>query len=259
MPSPTVENQAVKINNLINNNHMKRYIVFAILLFSLNSFAQQLDAGWDFTVKPGTEKWNNLVTEQERIDAVQVPEDVLNNMTAEELAVTCMQFPSFGYYSAFNTPIEGMNVMFSRFNIFQYIPKKENIGKTLINLYEDADMEGWKKYAKLLDNDFWTLKMRYIEYLIAQKFVLTHLNDLELKELISIASKKIEMKMASDSFNSLSGLSSSYYLIANILDMKGILRKSDATRNFLNTGFITDTQIIDDINDSFNQFNNLIN
>jgi len=238
---------------------MKRYIVFAILLFSLNSFAQQLDAGWDFTVKPGTEKWSNLVTEQERIDAVQVPEDVLNNMTAEELAVTCMQFPSFGYYSAFNTPIEGMNVMFSRFNIFQYIPKKENIGKTLINLYEDADMEGWKKYAKLLDNDFWTLKMRYIEYLIAQKFVLTHLNDLELKELISIASKKIEMKMASDSFNSLSGLSSSYYLIANILDMKGILRKSDATRNFLNTGFITDTQIIDDINDSFNQFNNLIN
>jgi hypothetical protein len=41
---------------------------------------QEENLVWDYPVKPGTEVWNLLKTEQERIDAVQVPVDILENL-----------------------------------------------------------------------------------------------------------------------------------------------------------------------------------
>lgn len=235
---------------------MRRYIVFILLLFSIDSFAQQLDVGWDFTVKPGTEKWNNLVTEQERIDAVQVPEDVLENMTAEELAITCINFPLFGDYTAFNTPQQGMNVMFDKFNFYKYVRNKKGIGKIFIKIYKDAYTEGWNQYKSILDSDFWTIKLEYIEYLMAQDFVISDLDEQDKKELLIIVKDKINKKLSSDSFNSLQGISSSYYLIAHILDTNSILQNDNIIQDFLKTGMLTDIKVFENIEESFKQYIN---
>ena len=231
-------------------------IVLIMLLFSLDSFAQQLDVGWDFTVKPGTEKWNNLATEQERIDAVQVPEDVLENMTAEELAITCINFPLFGDYTAFNTPQQGMNVMFDKFNFYKYVRNKKGIGKIFIKIYKDASTEGWNQYKSILDSDFWTIKLEYIEYLMAQDFVISDLDEQDKKELLIIVKDKINKKLSSDSFNSLQGISSSYYLIAHILDTNSILQNDNIIQDFLKTGMLTDIKIFENIEESFKQYIN---
>ena len=127
----------------------------------------------------------------------------------------------------------------------------------LIDIYRDADINGWTKYNNILNSDYWTLILSYIEYLIAQNDFLFNIGDNAKKELIQIAKRKIEDKINSNSFNSISGISPSYYLIAHILNDKGLLKRTDSSFFFLKTGMIIDFQLIKDIEDSCEQFLNL--
>jgi len=233
-----------------------RILIVLLLMFTFNigSYSQQLKNGWNYPVKPGTEDWNNLKTEDERIAAMQIPFEILENMSSEELAFTCANFPLFGYYTAFDTPQDGIDIMFYRFNLFRFACKKKETISILVDLYKDAGIEGWNKNKTLINNDYWTLKYNYLEYLIAQKDLLTNLDDKTKNDLIEIAKGKISEKLKSDSFNSISGISSSYYLIAHILNSKGLLVASDASDNFLKSGMIINFQLIEDIEESYQQF-----
>jgi carbonic anhydrase len=106
---------------------MKRYILICIVFTSFVAMAQEKRVVWDYPVKPGTEKWNLLKTEKERIDAVQVPENILRGLSSEDIVKICISFPSFGYFTAYNTSQEGFLVMKARFNIFNICCQKKTL------------------------------------------------------------------------------------------------------------------------------------
>jgi len=211
----------------------------------------QEETKWDYPIKPGTEEWNNLTTEKARISALQIPENIITKMSTENLIDACINFPLFGYYSAFSTPQEGFNIMFSRFNIFNKICKKDSIGQYLVKIYEDAEMNGWRQMAYKFDNKYWTLKLTYLEYLIAQKEVISKLNQKDKVKLLKIAKTKFAQKGAHQSFNSIPGISPTLLLICRILYSDKVLDDSilsnENFKRFLETGLLTDTEIIDEI------------
>ena len=53
---------------------------------------------WDFPIKPGTEKWAKLKTEKERFDAMQIPKDILSQMSTKELVKGKSMFESSSFY-----------------------------------------------------------------------------------------------------------------------------------------------------------------
>lgn len=64
-------------------------LVFVLLLtVSLHRAAQPLADPYDFPVKPGSEVWQQLQTGKEMVEACQIPETVLKNLTTEALAIT---------------------------------------------------------------------------------------------------------------------------------------------------------------------------
>jgi carbonic anhydrase len=83
------------------NKKMKSKILklalLLVLFVPIFAFSQAEDVKWDYPVKPGTKKWNELKTEKERINAVQIPDDVLDSMTTEDMVDACINFPLFGY------------------------------------------------------------------------------------------------------------------------------------------------------------------
>lgn len=233
---------------------MKRYIfIFILTTHTLLCFQQNNEKKWNFPVKPGTNEWNNLKSEQERINAMQIPEELLTIMSAEELLDACVNFPLFGYYSAFNTPQVGFEIMFSRFNIFNKLCEKDSIGQYLVKVYEDAEMDGWKHMGNKFDGSYWTLKLSYIEYLIAQKEVVSRLEQKDKAELLKIAKAKLTQKLAHQSFNSISGISPSLLLISRILYSDKVLYDSLLLKGekniqyLLETGLLNNTEIIDEI------------
>jgi len=170
-------------------------------------------------------------------------------MSSEDLVLTCVNFPLFGYFTAFNTPQEGFNIMFSKFNIFSKICEKDSISRHLIKIYEDAGMNGWRNMGNQLHNKYWTLKLNYLEYLIGQKEIVLNLDKKGKIQLIKLAKLKYNQKRASESFNSLSGLSSSLFLISRILNSDKKLTKSSSDlkllQHFLDTGQLVNTESID--------------
>jgi|GEM_PF-1378855 len=217
------------------------------------------ERAWDYRVKPGTEEWGLLKNEEERIAAVQIPEDVLIRSSAEEIVDLLVDFPLFGYFTAFNTPQEGFLIMLSRFNIFQHLLSRKDIGKDLIAVYKDAGMSGFEKM--LYSNEFWTIKLKYLELILSQDEIIESLTEEEKLELIIEARNKLEKKGQHESFRSLPSFQSSTLIMAQILkigkydDFETYSNKQEMDK-FIETGLIEDAMLL--INDVVRLTDNFI-
>ena len=200
------------------------------------------DSGsFDYTVIPGTEAWNQLVTEQERIDVLQIPEGILDNLSPDDAVRLYITFPSFGHFTAFNTPQEGFDIMLSRYNILRHILSRKDVGGSLIAVYKDATLSGFKTLP--YSNDFWSLKLFYIELMLSQKDFLKSLTTEEKLELITEVRTKYFEKLGDENFSSLPEALFSLKIMASILyvdEYHELMSSSqrDTIIEFINTGWL---------------------
>jgi len=210
----------------------------------LSTRSNGVTAVWDYPLKPGMEKWSLLKTEWERIFAVQVPEDILGQLSAEDAVYLCITFPRFGYFGAFNTPQEGFSIMLSEFNIFRHLLSRNDVGRELIKAYKDAGMAGFKTLP--YSNEFWPIKLYYLELILSQREILQSLTLEEKRELLFEARRKCSEKVVTEGFASLLGVLFSVRIMASILDMEAhpeFLASSnrDATTQLIQTGRVSGT------------------
>ena len=224
---------------------------------SQNPLTRSGEQEWDYPVKPGMASWNNLVTEEERVAVLQVPESVLATLSPDDVVRLCVEFPSFGHFTAWNTPQEGFNVMLERYNILRHILLREDVGSSLIAAYKDASMTGFRTLP--YSNEFWSLKLLYIELLLSQKEILQKITPGEKLELITEARSKLMEKVSNDDSASLPGVLFSVRIMATILDLEGYLGSAngETTIRFIETGWFFDG--IPPIEEIVSIINNYIN
>ena len=204
------------------------------------------ELSWDYPVKPGMEFWNSLETEEERITAIQVPESILAKLSPEEVIGLCITFPSFGHFTAWDTPQDGFNVMLSRYNILRYLLSCEDAGGSLIAAYKDANLYGFKTLP--YSNEFWSLKLLYIELLLSQKQILQSLTPDQKLELITEARSKYFEKFNNENFASLPEMLFSLRIMASILDVEEYPElitspNREAIARFINSGWWLDKEL----------------
>ena len=232
---------------------MKNFIIsFLTAIFCLLACAvnAQEQATWDYPVKPGTEEWNRIQTEPERIAAVQIPEEILEKLSSDDIVRLCITFPLFSDFTYFNTPQEGFEVMVARFNLFARLLEKKDTGRRLIDAYKDTDMKGFKTLP--YSCEFWTIKLNYLELLLTQRSILQSLMSGEKLELLKEARKKFSEKMDSNSFSSFYGVLSTVRIMAGILDMEAyqewlLSPNRQKADRFLQTGRLGDVSLIEEI------------
>ena len=93
---------------------MKKCFLFVAIACVLSVLSQA--QVYNFPVRPGTETWSNLVTEEDRFSAMQIPEDQLVSMSTQDLVITCMNYPAWLYFTAFNNPQDGIDINIHNFN-----------------------------------------------------------------------------------------------------------------------------------------------
>ena len=218
------------------------------------------ELGWDYPVKPGMEEWNALETEEERIAVLQVPETILATLSPDDAVSLCIKLPAFFLFTAWDTPQDGFNVMLSRYNILRHILSRKDVGGSLIAAYKDADLSGFKTLP--YSNEFWSLKLFYLELLLSQKEILQSLTPEEKLELITEARSKFIEKIDNENFASLPGLLFSFKIMASILDVEEYEEfmaspHKEAITRFINTGWWFDD--IPPIDEIFIITNNYIN
>jgi len=217
-------------------------LLLLCLFFSFGTYAKEKEL-WDYPVKPGMEEWNALRTENERIASLQVPEEVLANLSLGDAVRLFITFPSFGHFTAWDTPQEGFAVMLSRYNIIRHLVSRNDAGGRLIAAYKDASLSGFRTLP--YSNEFWPLKLFYIELLLSQKEILRTMTPVEKLELITEARSKYFEKIGNENFASLPELLFSFRIMASILYVEEYPELMSSPNRetiveFINSGWLSD-------------------
>ena len=67
-----------------------------------NNEPSTIDVYWDYPIKPGMEEWENLESHKAKVDACQVPDDILQNISTKELLKLCLNYPLLYDVFSFN-------------------------------------------------------------------------------------------------------------------------------------------------------------
>ena len=234
---------------LRNRSPLEFFLLLFFLINCDNLIAQNAIEGYNFIIKPGTNEWSMLSSETQRIEALQIPEQILLNMTDEAYVETLINFPLYGYFTAFANTRIGFDVMLTRFNIFDAMCQKKNIGSLLLNAYADASMSGFNNYKTKYKSELWTIKLNYVEILLSNEEVINSMSQKDKIRLLRVALDKFYSKQDDAKFSSLYGVETTLALLARDLDnLRGIENISSDKKmkihEFLNTSRLQDTETI---------------
>lgn len=109
-------------------------LVTLSFLFSTGLSAQEKPI-WDYPVKPKTEEWRKLESNRTKVEACQIPEHILRDISTNDLMTICLQYPLLYDVFAFNNINDGLRKLFSDFNGIREFSKRENAANSLAEQY----------------------------------------------------------------------------------------------------------------------------
>ena len=129
---------------------------------------EETDA-YEFPTYTGTEPLEWL----DGIAFLQVPEEALKAMSTDGLIETCLTYPEYaaGMIFSNHSMYAGFQGTLENFNGFAELFQREDAGQKLLALYRGIDQG-----EAVSSSDSYILRMRYIEFLLAQNEVLTKLS-----------------------------------------------------------------------------------
>jgi hypothetical protein len=231
---------------------MKKTIIsLLIIIIPAISFAQE-KVTWDFPVKPGTEKWKKLKTNEEKFESLQIPSDIITNLSTEDLVKSCLNFPAYGFYTAYNSSQIGFIILAGKFNGLQELSKREDALMELIEIYKMAGEDDFDSSIKEINSEYWTIKLGWIELMLSQRELLKLGTDEDKKKLMGICLDKYNMKISSQKFST-AGAESTLFLMARILDeannqaFKEECLNSPEIKEFTNTSVLKGADVSNEI------------
>lgn len=157
------------------STHFKLLIVGLFLITYYNLLAQDSAITWDYPVRPGTEKWNLLKDESERLNALQIPDNILSAIETDELVIACLNYPVAFDFTAYDDEHTGLQKVISNFNGLQKLFERNDAGKYLIEYYKNAGVYGFIIKDKRLNERYWPFKFLYLELLLSRKEIIQKL------------------------------------------------------------------------------------
>jgi len=233
---------------------MKTLHLCMLLMLLFAAAYGQNKVPYDYPVKPGTAAWNSLPSTAARVQACQIPADVLSSLGTEALGITCLNFPFIGELLAAQDLQSGFNALQKHFNGFRELLSRKDAGKALLDLYTRMNTTALNRNAPLTEQGAFTLRFSYLELLLAQNAVIATLDEGNTQLLRKEAVKKYEEKQSrTDAFGSI-GLNTSAWVMGKLLQ-KAQLRKTEnaALDHFLNTGTFSSPALLNEIYTSSKQ------
>jgi len=147
-----------------------------------------------FPVTPGSAEWKAFTSHDEMLEACQIPEAILREMSTESLVETALGYPLYGDIWAYNSPQQGFEAVAAQFNGLAELLTRKDAGKVLLAKYSRMSPldieEKWNDTQK----GTYSFDIANIEILLSQESILSSLTELELGDLRNDAMKKLLAK-----------------------------------------------------------------
>jgi hypothetical protein len=170
---------------------MKAYLLFLVFLFCSCACFGQL--AYEYPVKPGTEEWKAIDSQLVKDSLCQIPDDIINRLTTEELLDVCLEYPMLGDILAFNNVQDGIEGVKNNFNGIYELLLRTNCSQVLIDRYVNTSPKDFQESWSLFKKGDYSFKIMVLELLIAQPEITSRLNVEQKKTLISnLIEKKVD-------------------------------------------------------------------
>ncbi len=191
-----------------------------IFLIPVVSMAQTAEATWNYPVHPGTDEWKQLNTFTERFNALNVPDDILTEMTTENLVKTCLKYPWWILITSRDDNQDGYDFLKSVFNGFRELEKRKDAGIELLKVYEKMMPEDIYQYKTLVKQGMLCFEFTYIEMLLSQSSILRNIENENLVSIVQRASYVYKAKSEAFDKYSYYGIATSCLILIRALEIR---------------------------------------
>jgi hypothetical protein len=220
------------------------FICFIFIYCAVN--AQDKKMTWDYPIKPGMEEWRKFKSMAEMYRACQVPESVLKQLDTETLTDICLNFPAYGVLFFHNTPQQGFDSYYSRFNGIRELLSRKDAGTYLLKKYLAASFNhDFNRLWTTVDQGRYVFKMQYFETIMAQQSVINSMTVEERQLLLKEALDKFDTKAANRDLFGGQTFAVNAWILAQVLDKDSKLPSSRTMAEFLKSGFLANLDLED--------------
>jgi hypothetical protein len=166
-------------------------------------------------------EWRPDETVQSRLDALQIPDGVLNTISTAGLLETCLNFPYIIDIFWGNDYQQGFEALLAEFNGFRELLKRPDLINTLLGKYSRMSKEVAEKQMRSdMEKGMFSFRHLVLEFILAQDMVLENLNEEQDRYLfmLSFEHTKIE-KNYPDIFSDLNTLPTYLLYAKKIMDI----------------------------------------
>lgn len=165
-------------------------VVIGITTVNSNAVEEEysIEEKYVFPVVPNTDEWKAFTTLAEKIEATQIPEDILSRLTDEALIETILDYPLAINMFVYNTHSDGYNQVRTQFN---GLPELENRGIANILYSTYVNLNNLPEIRNLSYEDRrW--KEMILELLLSQLPYYNYLTEDNALNLIEIAQQRVK-------------------------------------------------------------------
>ena len=151
---------------------------------------------YDYPLKPGMPGWSLLNSSHEMDSVLQIPDNVLANISTEGLIETALNYPRFGDLYFLDDYQHAFEILTEHFNGFQELLKRDDAAEKLLYRYElmypDCNDNNWPSING--PGSSTSFSFAFIEIIIAQYDILAQLDKVKSKTLLKEALIKYQEK-----------------------------------------------------------------
>lgn len=152
---------------------------------------------YDFPIVPGTEEWKLLNSLDKKVNACQIPNDILTGICTHALIETTLNYPLILDYGAFNSMQSGFERIKTENNGFVELFRRNDLYSALIERYELLSFECKTNiYPPYIMGDAAPLgiAIQTFELFLFQDEVISNISEEDIKLLFSLVYEKHLMK-----------------------------------------------------------------
>jgi hypothetical protein len=240
-------------------NFFYGYIVTVFIGILLLSACSPTDA-YDYPIKPGTDEWKAFGSHDEMLQACQIPESILKDMSTAGLVETVLNYPLLGDYTAYNNMQYGFDMVVSHFNGLRELFNRKDAGTELLARYRTMDPAAIDNDWTDVEKGFYAFSFQDIEALLAQEPILTNLTEAQRQELLTEAIAKYQAKQQHAEVYGQYGQEGTVWLIGRALQQESYspfeqkIQEDVTLQDFLSSGSFATDPVLNEILSQANQF-----
>lgn len=100
-----------------------------------------IDAPYEYPIKPGMDEWDEILDHAAKVEMLQIPEYILEEMTTRALAETVLNYPYLVDMYAYGNTSQGYEIVSETFNGLKELENRLDGLSTLVEIQQEQNAE----------------------------------------------------------------------------------------------------------------------